>query len=99
MPELPEVETITRGLMARLLGKRLLSFKLNRRDLRKPVPPGLKAKLEGRRVVAIARRAKYILFHLEDGGVLIVHLGMSGRLVLADADHAPPPAPHDHAVL
>ncbi len=99
MPELPEVETITRGLMARLLGKRLLSFKLNRRDLRKPVPPGLKAKLEGRRVIAITRRAKYILFHLEGGGVLIAHLGMSGRLVLADADHAPPPAPHDHAVL
>jgi formamidopyrimidine-DNA glycosylase len=99
MPELPEVETIARGLMARLLGKRLLSFKLNRRDLRKPVPPGLKAKLEGRRVIAITRRAKYILFHLEGGGVLIAHLGMSGRLVLADAENAPPPARHDHAVL
>jgi formamidopyrimidine-DNA glycosylase len=99
MPELPEVETVARGLMARLLGKRLLSFKLNRRDLRNPVPSGLKAKLEGRRVEAITRRAKYILFHLEDGGVLIAHLGMSGRLVLADAGNAPPPAPHDHAVL
>ncbi|MGA3305282.1 MAG: bifunctional DNA-formamidopyrimidine glycosylase/DNA-(apurinic or apyrimidinic site) lyase [Stellaceae bacterium] len=97
MPELPEVETIARGLTARLLGKRLLSFKLNRRDLRNPVPPGLKAKLEGRRVTAITRRAKYILFHLEGGGVLIAHLGMSGRLVLADAGNAP--APHDHAVL
>ena len=97
MPELPEVETVARGLMARLLGKRLLSFKLNRRDLRNPVPPGLKAKLEGRRVTAITRRAKYILFHLEGGGVLIAHLGMSGRLVLADAGNAP--APHDHAVL
>ena len=99
MPELPEVETIARGLTARLLGKRLLSFKLNRRDLRNPVPRGLKAKLEGRRVIAITRRAKYILFHLEGGGVLIVHLGMSGRLVLADAENAPPPARHDHAVL
>jgi formamidopyrimidine-DNA glycosylase len=99
MPELPEVETVARGLMARLLGKRLLSFKLNRRDLRNPVPPGLKAKLEGRRIAAIARRAKYILFHLEDGGVLIAHLGMSGRLVLVDAENARPPAPHDHAVL
>jgi formamidopyrimidine-DNA glycosylase len=97
MPELPEVETIARGLTARLLGKRLLSFKLNRRDLRNPVPPGLKAKLEGRRVTAVTRRAKYILFHLEGGGVLIAHLGMSGRLVLADAGNAP--APHDHAVL
>ncbi|HXM84947.1 MAG TPA: bifunctional DNA-formamidopyrimidine glycosylase/DNA-(apurinic or apyrimidinic site) lyase [Stellaceae bacterium] len=97
MPELPEVETIARGLTARLLGKRLLSFKLNRRDLRNPVPPGLKAKLEGRRVTAITRRAKYILFHFEGGGVLIAHLGMSGRLVLADAGNAP--APHDHAVL
>jgi formamidopyrimidine-DNA glycosylase len=99
MPELPEVETVARGLMARLLGKRLLSFRLNRRDLRNPVPPGLKAKLEGRRIAAIARRAKYILFHLEDGGVLIAHLGMSGRLVLVDAENARPPAPHDHAVL
>jgi len=97
MPELPEVETIARGLTAWLLGKRLLSFKLNRRDLRNPVPPGLKAKLEGRRVTAVTRRAKYILFHLEGGGVLIAHLGMSGRLVLADAGNAP--APHDHAVL
>ena len=50
MPELPEVETIARGLTARLLGRKILSFKLKRRDLRKPVPPGLKAKLEGRRI-------------------------------------------------
>jgi len=99
MPELPEVETVARGLQARLQGKRLLSFTLNRRDLRKPVPPGLKNKLEGRRVEAVSRRAKYILVHLDDGGVLIAHLGMSGRLVFSDPQHPRPAEPHDHAVF
>lgn len=99
MPELPEVETVVRGLKARVEGKRLLRLTLNRADLRQAIPAGLGAKVEGRRVVRIDRRAKYILMHLADGGVLIAHLGMSGRLVLGDAAHPAPPQPHDHAVM
>ncbi|HUZ71374.1 MAG TPA: bifunctional DNA-formamidopyrimidine glycosylase/DNA-(apurinic or apyrimidinic site) lyase [Stellaceae bacterium] len=97
MPELPEVETVARGLALRLTGRRVLQVILNRADLRFPLPPGLVARLEGRRVERIARRAKYLLFHLEGGGVLLAHLGMSGRMVLdrngTDA------AKHDHVMF
>ena len=99
MPELPEVETVVRGLQARVAGKKLLTLKLNRADLRNPVPKGLAARVEGRRVTAISRRAKYILMTFEDGGVIIAHLGMSGRLVLGDAKNPAPPRPHDHVVM
>lgn len=99
MPELPEVETVVRGLQARIAGKRLLSLRLNRADLRRPVPKGLAGLVEGRRVARIERRAKYILMHFDDGGTLIAHLGMSGRLVLGDARHPAAARPHDHAVM
>jgi formamidopyrimidine-DNA glycosylase len=99
MPELPEVETVVRGLKARVEGKRLLRLKLNRADLRQAVPTGLAGKIEGQRVALIDRRAKYILMHFADGGVLIAHLGMSGRLTLGDAARPAPPRPHDHAVM
>jgi len=99
MPELPEVETVARGLQARISGKRLLSLTLNRGDLRKKLPPRLKHKLEGRRVEAVSRRAKYILVHFDDGGVLIAHLGMSGRLVFSDRQNPRPHEPHDHVVF
>ncbi|MDE2227500.1 MAG: bifunctional DNA-formamidopyrimidine glycosylase/DNA-(apurinic or apyrimidinic site) lyase [Alphaproteobacteria bacterium] len=99
MPELPEVETVVRGLQTRITGTRLLRFTLNRADLRQAVPAGIAAKVEGRRVARIDRRAKYILMHFADGGVLIAHLGMSGRLTFGDAAHPAPPRPHDHAVM
>lgn len=99
MPELPEVETIVRGLKARIDGKRLLRLTLHRPDLRRAFPKGLAAKVEGRRVDRVDRRAKYILLRLEDGGVLIVHLGMSGRLTLGDAARSAAPARHDHALM
>src|SRR5665213_1071867 len=99
MPELPEVETVVRGLQARIAGKRLLSLRLNRADLRRPVPKGLAGLVEGRRIARIERRAKYILMHFDDGGTLIAHLGMSGRLVLGDARHPAAARPHDHAVM
>ncbi|HEX7969422.1 MAG TPA: bifunctional DNA-formamidopyrimidine glycosylase/DNA-(apurinic or apyrimidinic site) lyase [Stellaceae bacterium] len=99
MPELPEVETVRRGLALRMEGRRIAGLALNRADLRTPLPPGLKQRVEGRRVERLGRRAKYILVHLEDGGVLIAHLGMSGRMVLStQADNAPPD-PHDHVVF
>ncbi|HYL49586.1 MAG TPA: bifunctional DNA-formamidopyrimidine glycosylase/DNA-(apurinic or apyrimidinic site) lyase [Stellaceae bacterium] len=99
MPELPEVETVVRGLKPRIVGKRLLRLTLRRPDLRRAIPKGLAAKVEGRRVSRVDRRAKYILLHLDDDGVLIVHLGMSGRLTLGDAAHPAPPQPHDHALM
>jgi formamidopyrimidine-DNA glycosylase len=99
MPELPEVETVRRGLALRLEGRRVRRLRLNRPDLRIPMPADLPERVEGRRVERLGRRAKYILVHLEDGGVVIAHLGMSGRLVLSDAGSAAPPDPHDHVVF
>jgi formamidopyrimidine-DNA glycosylase len=99
MPELPEVETVKRGLALRMEGRRIARLTLNRRDLRLPLPAGLKERVEGRRVERLGRRAKYILVHLEDGGVLIAHLGMSGRLVLSEPGRAEPPDPHDHIIF
>ncbi|HYL31951.1 MAG TPA: bifunctional DNA-formamidopyrimidine glycosylase/DNA-(apurinic or apyrimidinic site) lyase [Stellaceae bacterium] len=99
MPELPEVETVVRGLKSRIGGKRLLQLTLHRPDLRRAIPQGLAAKVEGRRVSRVDRRAKYILLRFDDDGVLIVHLGMSGRLTLGDAARPAPPQPHDHALM
>jgi formamidopyrimidine-DNA glycosylase len=99
MPELPEVETVKRGLALRLEGRRIEALALNRADLRKALPLGLKGRIEGRRIDRLDRRAKYILIHLEDGGVLIAHLGMSGRMVLSGPGPAPPPDRHDHVVF
>ena len=80
-------------------GRRITRLALNRADLRTPLPPGLPERVEGRRVERLDRRAKYILVHLEDRGVLIAHLGMSGRLVLARPGNGAPPDPHDHVVF
>ncbi|HVA13189.1 MAG TPA: bifunctional DNA-formamidopyrimidine glycosylase/DNA-(apurinic or apyrimidinic site) lyase [Stellaceae bacterium] len=99
MPELPEVETVVRGLAHALTGKRLARLDLARPDLRSTIPPGLAAQIAGKRIERIARRAKYILIHLEDGGVVIVHLGMSGRLIIVPPGAATPRAKHDHAVF
>ena len=99
MPELPEVETVRRGLALRLEGRRIARLALNRADLRLPLPPRLRERVEGRRVERLGRRAKYILVHLEDDGVLIAHLGMSGRMVLCEPGNHEPPDPHDHVVF
>jgi formamidopyrimidine-DNA glycosylase len=99
MPELPEVETVRRGLALRLEGRRVERLTLNRADLRLPMPPDLRERVEGRRVERLGRRAKYILLHLEDGGVVIAHLGMSGRLVLSSPGSAVAADPHDHVVF
>jgi len=100
MPELPEVETVCRGLALHMEGRRVASLALNRPDLRVPLPKGLRRRVEGRRIERVARRAKYILVHLEGGGVLIVHLGMSGRMVVTAAGGvAVPPDKHDHVVF
>lgn len=79
MPELPEVETVARGLAPVLAGQRIARVTLRRPDLRFPLPPLFAERLEGRRVDSVTRRAKYILVHLEGGLVLAMHLGMTGR--------------------
>lgn len=98
MPELPEVETIRRGLLPALKGKRIARVELRRPDLRIPLPRDLKRRLEAKRVVDIGRRAKYLLIELESGDVCVVHLGMSGRLFI-EKDEARPLGAHDHVTL
>jgi len=98
MPELPEVETVVRGLERGIAGRRIKKLTLNRADLRFPLPKGLAARIEGRRVLRIGRRAKYLLFHIEGGGVLLAHLGMSGRMVLNGNGNGADRR-HDHVVL
>lgn len=99
MPELPEVETVMRGLDRALTGKRLLRLELTRSDLRAAIPAGLAERLAARRVEGFSRRAKYILMHVTGGGALIAHLGMSGRMVITPPGAAPPRQKHDHAVF
>jgi len=94
VPELPEVETTRRALARRLRHARIEAVELRRRDLRTPVPADLPARLAGRRLVAFGRRGKYLLLVTDGPEVLLVHLGMSGRLVLDG-----PPRPHTHLRL
>lgn len=97
MPELPEVETVCRGLEPVLKGQVIARADLHRGDLRKPFPKNLKTVLKGAKVGAISRRAKYILLHLDSGFIVILHLGMSGRLLIEGKDYTP--KKHDHLVL
>ena len=102
MPELPEVETTRRGLARVLEGAEIAAVEVRRPDLRWPLPPDLAARLEGRRVLRLDRRAKYILLHLNDGGVWLIHLGMSGRLIVEPAGHNAESRrnlPHVHVVV
>jgi formamidopyrimidine-DNA glycosylase len=97
MPELPEVETVRRGLALKMSGRRILQAELRRPDLRRPFPPALAARLDGARIGELGRRGKYILIELDSDGLLLLHLGMSGRVTAGSA--ALPDAPHDHVVL
>lgn len=92
MPELPEVETVMRALAARLAGRRFTGIIQRRPDLRIPLPERLPDRLEGRSLTGFARRAKFIQAFLDDGNALLLHLGMSGRLLL----DAPPAGRHEH---
>lgn len=93
MPELPEVETTRRGIEPHLRGVRVAEVIVRRGDLRQPVSPALAA-IEGRRVTSVRRRAKYLLLAIDDGSTLLIHLGMSGSLRLAEASQ--PWRTHDH---
>ncbi|WP_439813644.1 bifunctional DNA-formamidopyrimidine glycosylase/DNA-(apurinic or apyrimidinic site) lyase [Zavarzinia sp. CC-PAN008] len=98
MPELPEVETVRRGLEPRMVGRRLVHVDQRRPDLRMPFPERFVERLQGRLVTRIERRAKYMLWHLDGPDVLIVHLGMSGRIRFA-GHNLGPLGTHDHVVL
>jgi len=105
MPELPEVETVRRGLLPVMEGAVIARADVNRPDLRWPLPARMAERLTGKRVTALRRRSKYILADLDSGETLLVHLGMSGRMLISGAqigtfyhDH-PAPQKHDHVVL
>lgn len=89
MPELPEVETVRRGLEPHLVGQRFRRVIQRRPDLRWPFPKRFAERLEGQAVTALRRRAKYILAELSSREVLILHLGMSGRLSVAEPGNGP----------
>jgi formamidopyrimidine-DNA glycosylase len=101
MPELPEVETVRRGLEAKLRHRRLTRVIVRRGDLRAPMARDFVQRVEGRRIERIERRAKYLLIHLDGGLVILAHLGMSGRMVLVrHGDNAlGAPGPHDHVLF
>ena len=100
MPELPEVETTRQGLLLALKGQVLHTVEARVPALRFPLPTDMAARLAGRTVSGIDRRAKYLLITLDDGQVLLVHLGMSGRMrVFAAGDELPPLEKHDHVIF
>ena len=98
MPELPEVETVRRGLAGALEGRRLTGVENRRADLRFPLPRRFRQRLSGRTVETLGRRGKFLLIGLSGGLTLIAHLGMSGRFRVFDGP-LPPLEPHDHVVF
>jgi formamidopyrimidine-DNA glycosylase len=109
MPELPEVETVRRGLQPVLEGARITSVEARRPDLRFPFPERFSERLTGKTITALGRRAKYLMMYLEGGPVLICHLGMSGSFRIETPDSSELPgtfhhersksAAHDHVVF
>src|SRR5499433_2714590 len=109
MPELPEVETVRRGLEPVMEGARFEAVEARRRDLRWPLPKDFAARLEGQTVTGLGRRAKYLLADISSGEVLLMHLGMSGsfRVVHGSDERGPGKfhhvrgklSAHDHVVF
>jgi formamidopyrimidine-DNA glycosylase len=109
MPELPEVETVRRGLQPAMEGSKIVKAEARRKDLRFPFQKDFVARLEGQTVTGLGRRAKYLLADLGSGDVLLMHLGMSGsfRLITNDKEKAPgkfhhprsEDRTHDHVVF
>jgi len=109
MPELPEVETVRRGLAPVMEGARFLKVEANRPDLRRPFPKDFVKRLTGKTVTGLGRRAKYLLADLSSGDVLMMHLGMSGSFRVAKDGRAKAPGKfhrprsqvraHDHVVF
>ena len=105
MPELPEVETVLRGLAPVLEGRTIVKAKVNRPDLRWPFPENMAGRISGQKISKLWRRSKYILADLSSSESLLVHLGMSGRILISGDplgtfvhDH-PAAQKHDHVVF
>jgi formamidopyrimidine-DNA glycosylase len=109
MPELPEVETVRRGLQPVMEGARIVSVETRRPDLRFPFPPNFAKRLSGRKIVSLGRRAKYLTAEIENGPLLICHLGMSGSFRIEEENAGSTPgdfyherskaSAHDHVVF
>ena len=99
MPELPEVESVRRRLEPVMAGARIVDLDVRRPDLRTPFPRNFAARMRGQTVLAVTRRAKYLLIPLSSGDTLLMHLGMSGWLHVTDGRDAAPPEQHDHVVF
>jgi len=114
MPELPEVETVARGLRPVMESRRIVTVELRRKSLRYPLPRDFAARLVNRGIRSVGRRAKYVLVNLDNGEALLIHLGMTGRLTVLpasggqrnlgefyneEAATANPAGKHDHVVF
>lgn len=99
MLELPEVETVMRGLEPVMMNAIITDVDKRRKDLRIPFPKNIKNRLMGRRVVSLHRRAKYILITLDDDNILVIHLGMSGRISIVQRAEKYKLETHDHFIL
>ncbi len=109
MPELPEVETVRRGLQPVMEGALILRVEARRPELRFPLPAGFSARLKGRRILSLGRRAKYLTLEFDCGPMLICHLGMSGSFRIESSANSSTPgafhhprsraATHDHVVF
>jgi formamidopyrimidine-DNA glycosylase len=105
MPELPEVETVRRGLAPAMEGKRILRVETRRKDLRFPFPERFNQRLEGAKLTRLGRRAKYLVGELSNGEALIMHLGMTGRFTVSGSKKgafhhaAGEDEKHDHVVF
>ncbi len=101
MPELPEVETVKRGMEQALLKKHIKSVQINRHDLRKPIPQDFGQSITNKELRALSRRGKYIIMHIgaNTETTAILHLGMSGRIHILAPDDLYTPRKHDHVII
>ncbi len=100
MPELPEVETVRKGLVRHLQGGTISSVDLRRKGLRFPFPKDMEDRMENRRIEKISRRAKYLLIHLDDESTWLVHLGMTGKFTLfRNESEYEENSKHDHVII
>ena len=105
MPELPEVETIMRGISPFLKGATIKKIKLNRADLRWPFPENFASRVKEAKVLNLKRRSKYLLIDLSTGETLLIHLGMSGKILVSDSKignyfyESSKLAKHDHVIF
>lgn len=97
MPELPEVETIRRGMETAMNGKKFQSVIIRRHDLRTPIPQNLDQEMKGKTLRNIIRRGKYMILNLDNVAYIVVHLGMSGRIHITQNDREP--LKHEHVIM